>query len=208
MKYYVYISDTKVDMLLPQIPESFKKRVALDLGIEISILGAKLKGSVKRDPMPDERVARLQTVVRYLERKDLVGTVQEPKDFFHAIESMKWGATRYAPDAALFASYSNDAVVAMFGSVQHVLGEVATLGEPQSSIPYMVRNLLVDGSGRERAIPEPGVNSLHVLGAAVETVREYEGAEQSLEYVARPYWSGMYDHRWVVVGSPLYVALA
>ena len=31
MKYYIYISDTKIDMLYPQIPKSLLKKVASNL---------------------------------------------------------------------------------------------------------------------------------------------------------------------------------
>ena len=37
MKYYIYISDTKVDMLFPQVPHDIKRKVATQFGIDIKL---------------------------------------------------------------------------------------------------------------------------------------------------------------------------
>lgn len=37
MKYYIYISDSKVDMLLAQIPHDFKRRVALQFKVDLKV---------------------------------------------------------------------------------------------------------------------------------------------------------------------------
>jgi len=36
MKYYTYISDSKIDMLLPQIPHEVKKKMATKFGFDLS----------------------------------------------------------------------------------------------------------------------------------------------------------------------------
>lgn len=43
MKYYIYISDTKVDMLYPQIPKPLLKRIASDLSIDLKLFGAEVR---------------------------------------------------------------------------------------------------------------------------------------------------------------------
>jgi hypothetical protein len=47
MKYYVYISDSKVDMLLPQVPGALKQTIAAKLGFDIKILSGESVLSAK-----------------------------------------------------------------------------------------------------------------------------------------------------------------
>jgi hypothetical protein len=44
MKYYVYISDAKIDMLLPQVPHEVKKKMASEFGFDFKLL----KGSKRQ----------------------------------------------------------------------------------------------------------------------------------------------------------------
>ena len=59
MRFYQYISDSKVDMLLPQIPLKAKQKITAEIGFDIKILTAKLK--TERDSL-DDRVSRLLVV--------------------------------------------------------------------------------------------------------------------------------------------------
>ena len=38
MKYYIYISDAKVNMLLAQIPHNIKKKVATEFKIDLKVI--------------------------------------------------------------------------------------------------------------------------------------------------------------------------
>jgi hypothetical protein len=40
MKYYIYISDAKVDIVLPQVPHATGKKVATEFGIDLKVLKA------------------------------------------------------------------------------------------------------------------------------------------------------------------------
>jgi hypothetical protein len=50
MKYYLYISDAKVDMLLPQVTHKAEKKTSTELGFDLKVLSAKYK--VKRRQIP------------------------------------------------------------------------------------------------------------------------------------------------------------
>jgi hypothetical protein len=55
MKYYVYISDAKVDMLLPQIPHDARKKIATEIGIDLKVFQAKRKTEIQEG---DDRIAK------------------------------------------------------------------------------------------------------------------------------------------------------
>ena len=43
MRYYVYISDAKIDMLYPQIPKKFLKKYSKEFKFDIKIFSVTLK---------------------------------------------------------------------------------------------------------------------------------------------------------------------
>lgn len=43
MGYYQYISDSNVDILLPQIPLKGKQKITAEVGFDIKILSGKIK---------------------------------------------------------------------------------------------------------------------------------------------------------------------
>ena len=43
VKYYLYISDTKVDMLFAQIPRNILKKISADLNINLGVISVSLK---------------------------------------------------------------------------------------------------------------------------------------------------------------------
>ncbi len=74
MKYYVYISDAKVNMLLSQIPHDVKHKIAQELGIDIKIFKAMRKVESEYE---EDRVSKLETVANYIREWGNLGTVQK-----------------------------------------------------------------------------------------------------------------------------------
>jgi hypothetical protein len=87
MKYYVYVSDTKVDMLYGQIPARERHSIATDLKIDLKLLSA----TFKETPPAETRYSRLQLVCDYIRRREAVGTVEDPKAYFEGTLMMSWG---------------------------------------------------------------------------------------------------------------------
>jgi hypothetical protein len=44
MKYYVYISDSKLEMLYPQVPHEINKKLTTKFGLDLKVIAAKKKG--------------------------------------------------------------------------------------------------------------------------------------------------------------------
>jgi hypothetical protein len=78
MKYYLYISDSKVDMLLPQISDSQKKKVATEFGFDLKVFSVKRKTEVENG---GERIARLEAVTSFIREFGNVGTIEHPDEY-------------------------------------------------------------------------------------------------------------------------------
>jgi hypothetical protein len=74
MRYYVYISSSKLEMLLPQIPTAVQQEIAAELKFDVKLLSAKI--STKRESL-DTDVAKLKVVERHIMREN-VGTLEAP----------------------------------------------------------------------------------------------------------------------------------
>jgi len=85
MKYYLYISDAKVDMLLPQVPHKARKKTSAELGFDLKILNAKYKTEAETD---SDRITRLEAVVDFIHEYGNIGTLDEPDDFIEDVATV------------------------------------------------------------------------------------------------------------------------
>jgi hypothetical protein len=76
MKYYVYISDTKVDMLYSQIPQNILRKIAAELNINLGIFSLSVKGKENQEKT---RYEKLKIVVNYIEKHIGVRTNRPPQ---------------------------------------------------------------------------------------------------------------------------------
>lgn len=123
MKYYIYISDAKVDMLFPQIPHEAKKKVAKELKIDFKIFGASRKTEIE---VEENRITRLEAVVAYLSEFGEVGSVDEPGKYINGTMPLTWGPvkvkdSRHTP-FVYFSGETRRTVVGLGGSKKHMIG--------------------------------------------------------------------------------------
>ena len=88
MKYYLYISDTKVDMILPQVPHETKRKIATQLGFDFKILKAGRKAEQETE---ENRITRLESVLSFIREFGNVGTVDNPDQFIEDSAPMMQG---------------------------------------------------------------------------------------------------------------------
>jgi hypothetical protein len=75
LRFFTYISDAKVDMLLPQIPHQHKEKIAAEVGVELGFLNAKVSSETNT---LESRVSRLLVVERFLREHATPETVGSP----------------------------------------------------------------------------------------------------------------------------------
>ncbi|APU13424.1 DUF7019 family protein [Actinoalloteichus fjordicus] len=237
LRYYLYISDTKVDMLLSQIDPRFTGRRTAEFSMNLTVLGAKRSS----ESAGSDRVARVERVVRHLQEHGDLGTVDEPGQFLWGLLPMQWGAhfTENGTPLVYFGGRTQHTVLGLGGSIGHVLGSASApndAGFSDSSGPTMLDALgkvVRYGTRRARTLVDDlGVtvadDSLDTAAgdplpagnrAALELVERanalLDGPTQHVEFVAKRLLHGPSTQRTaagqgaatVLLGSPLYVAL-
>ena len=131
VKYYIYISDTKVDMLYPQIPRKLLENIASELSINLNFLGTGASATVKSNQSEQTRFSKLKVITKYIEKHLNVGTVDAPQAYIKGTVMMKWG-TR-GGIIALFTGGTAHTDIVLTGSAQHLLVEAHTSGSPRGS---------------------------------------------------------------------------
>ncbi len=192
LRYYHYISDTKVDMLLPQIDPGFA-----------------------RDEQ--NQVARLERVLRHLADTGEVGTVDAPGRYFGGRLPMQWGpmATPEGKGLIYFGGRTDDTIVGLGGSASQLVGDNAAPDQyfRNSLLPVLLRGLAAaDKPGAEPDVERFKEADAQALGLVRHANGRLRGPSEHLEFVAKRLLHGPSPYQQfdrdvtVLLGSPLYVA--
>ncbi|MFD8607069.1 hypothetical protein AMK14_19305 [Streptomyces sp. TSRI0445] len=211
LRYYLYVSDSKVDMLLSQIDASFGRKQTREVAVDLKVVSARNGWERERD-----RFRRLDRVVRHLEKRGRLASVDEPGPYFRGQLAMRWGVLADGDDASLvfFGGRTDRTVVALGGSRTHVLGAAPATGDA----PALSRSLLPSMLGGLEAHPALGAvvngNDLEQPEApstVCRAVSALQGPVQTVEFVAKRLLhepnTDPDDRSMVLLGSPVYVAL-
>lgn len=220
-RYYLYISDSKVDMLLPQIDPALTQRRSAEVSVNLKIFGVK-RGT---DLAGANRIARLERVVRHLEDHGDLGSVDAPGQFFWGLLPMQWRLLGGADGPALvfLGGRTERTVVGLGGSRKHLLGSDSEppldSGFAASLMPSLLTGLATDpeisellGAETTSSLDEADAAALRAVRWSVTNLR---GPAQQVEFIAKRLLYGPSPHpdrdphngMSVLLGSPLYVAL-
>lgn len=227
IRYYLYLSTTKIDMLYDQINRVTKRSKKKVFSMNAKLVSGSVEASSERVAGCDEK---LRAVEDKIEHFQLVGTPGEPKDYFKGTMRMRWGLfddcgtrPKDEPPLVFFGGFEKTAplIVGLGGSSKHVVGnEGATNTYSRSSTDTIVKWLY---SGLTTGSPPsiPAWRDMHEedgeLSTAIAVALHYlKPPTQDLEFLAKTLWSGtVYGHEQfigvreakVVLGTPLYVVL-
>ena len=218
VRYYLYISDAKVNMLLPQIPSEphMPPRAEPFTGIE------------------DTRIQRLDAVLRYIERSGRIGSIDEPSDYVFGSQDLYWGhfheyeitENKTAPSIVAFCGSTAKTTLLMCGATRHLVGNQwpEEPGYSSSHVPYLLNTLLtaveLEGAPADAITRRPSGNTEaeklplrgRELALALVSAAQWHlcGVEQKLEFLAKPLLSGPGPRgaEQCLLASPLYVSLA
>ncbi len=207
MKYYIYISDTKVDMLYAQIPTKLREKVATEFKIDLKFVSTTLTQNISETT----RFSKLKIVDEFIRQNEKIGEIDKPESYFNGILNMRWGA--YPPDhprMVYFGGTTSNTILGLGGSLDHVLGKIGdALCKDvafSSSTPSLL-SILAQGEDKG-SVPKykSGWASTLVAMATLNMT----GTEQRLEFCAKRLVETYNRERQkrVVLGSPIYVALA
>lgn len=217
MKYYIYVSDTKVDMLFPQISRNTGERTAVELGVNLKIASA--KRTVEHESQ-DSRINKLEAVCAHIREAEPVGSIDGPRAWCAGVLDMAWGpitSRNGSPTGIVyFAGSTQNTLFALGGSEKHLLGSTPGSGLDLGSISFglILRLLDVTRLSDQPVPPGDGKFFFSIIGAS----RLIQGPRQRLEFLARTLFHGEYvetrygqepvTYPHVHLATPIYVALA
>lgn len=224
MKYYIYISDMKIEMLYPQIPQSLLKKIASNLSIDLKLFGAEVSVASKSSSSDETRYAKVRIVSEYIEKHLDVGSIDAPGTYFKGILSMTWGPIY---DQAVYFSgvTSRQAVIGLGGSLKHVLGAIVGPRPDGFHLPVTINSTIMFPSsaggiimtleemlknsdskfGGNTKLPE----SSQIIELMTQIENNQRGPKQRFEFLAKTLLQNKAtSESYVVLGTPIYVALA
>jgi hypothetical protein len=119
MRNYLYISDAKVDMYLPQIEAVEKKKFATRFGFDLKVL----QGSLETEWVSlENRVRRLQVVEEEILRTKPVGTLEATQSWIEGTADVAAAPFPDNRNLTFFFSSSDGHFLGLGGSTHHVVG--------------------------------------------------------------------------------------
>jgi hypothetical protein len=226
VKYYIYISDAKVDMLFAQVPHDIKKKVATEWKMDLKLLSASRRVETEGE---DNRIARLETVVDFIRDYGNLGSVDEADEYVEDTLMLRWGYYGFHDEnnpVVYFGGETEKTIVGLGGSTKHLIGNSGLSGAHSHSATPLVLNYLSKELGLPEGTSNPEwvparIREIFTPIKAVElATRQMRGVQQNVDFMAKSLVYGpakIYNHdpahrgcdaRSVLVATPLYVAMA
>lgn len=213
MKYFIYISDSKVDMLLLQIPRRKKQKIATKLGINLTLITVELKYETETR---ENRITRLEAVISYIQEYGNLGSVNEPDEYVQDTMLMSWAQHPVFPDAVCFFGKMGQTIVGLGGSLKHVMGftdqkpTLRSMSWDSSFQSRLWKELNLDKAEEEAFYSDQEVrNALDAVYLDID--KEDSLPKQKLEFLAKRlvYRRQCFDSKYnILMASPLFVAMA
>jgi hypothetical protein len=125
LRYFLYISDTKLDMLYDQIDKGTLRRITAEVSIDLKLASVRLT-QAPQAPVAT-RIAKLRVVEAFIDKHHSVGNSQSPgKEYFRGQMDMHWGWLGGGIDSGpvvIFRGRDEGGFVMLAGSRRHVIGE-------------------------------------------------------------------------------------
>lgn len=212
MRYYVYISESKVEMLYSQIPQNLLENIAGKLTIDLKLI----KTEFAETPKEKTLHSKIEIIENYLQYNNLIGDISNPINYIKGIEEMRWGP--YTPGLVYFGSKQNT-VIGLAGSEKHVIGSTGdSSAHSHSATPYLVAALNEQILSVRGSVNDNDECAESFALSAVElATTQMNGLKQRMEFLAKTllvYPSDSFEYSWegksglpVILGSPIYVAI-
>jgi hypothetical protein len=222
LRYYVYVSDAKVDMLYAQIPARLRSRIAAELKIDLKVISASLSSKDREE----NRFSKLALVGCFIRKHMELGSIDEPQSYFSGSLRMRWGPA-YNGQIVYFGGVTDRTVLGLAGSRRHVITSTGDSAVPEggmSGAPDLIallRNADPNIIASAESVQPPALGDQ--LGerearAIYSASVGMQGSVQELEFIAKRLATrradpesrtdaNAYDRaKTILLGTPLYVA--
>jgi len=202
-KYYIYISDTKVDMLYNQIPSQRLREFSGEFKIDLKIIGA----SLNKSSQEQNRYTKVRLVTDYLQRNGDCGTIVKPLIYFYGSLPIRWGTL--GNKLVYFGGSEGNTILGLGGSKYHILGEQKDINNPSSGLWSSSSALEIIQQLENISLEDnfhPAKLNLRLIASAT---KELKGQVQKCEFLAKALIHQFDRERniYLLIGSPIYVAL-
>jgi hypothetical protein len=218
MRYYLYISDTKLDMLYGQIPQGILSKLEAEVTVDLPVLKTTFRD---KESQPTSRYAQLDTVISYLQKEGRLGTIEHPSAYFAGTMPMRWGVI--GGGVVYFTGSSGSTLVGLGGAAQHVIGsgkaaqeeETLGLGSHTAMILNQLRRVVMQEEAQTVASPDQLLleqlltrrDSTYALESVRSFAKLLKGTEEHVQFVARKLAAEERRGQTIVLGTPIFVAL-
>ena len=206
VKFFIYISDMKVDMLLAQIPKNILNRIAADLSINLGVISVTLKQKQNEQTRYD----KVKLVTNYIEKHVDVGDIDYPKTYFKATIPMRWGPYLDGDNLVYFGGETSNTIFGLGGSMHHVIGEEK--GQSPTHSGSLTPVILSTLEKEQANSPDQHMDDLEAVKMMTEAMK---GPLQCLEFLGKRLIDGLIPldysdqsspKKHVLLGTPIYVA--
>lgn len=223
LKYFLYISDSKLEMLYEQIASAIERRVSIEWKLDGKFASVSRR---REESRRENRHEKLATVLNALEHKTLIGTIDDPREYFRGNLDMRWGMFQdfgrpeNEPPLVYFGGRTRKTIFGLGGSSRHVVGfQGASSTGSRSSTPSLVGALLkgtgTNGRGAGAGDWNADYDDQDALDAVMWATETLRPPNTKLEFVAKTLLTGkVRDNIFTksklsraVLGTPLYVAM-
>ena len=208
MKYFIYISGAKVEMLFEQIPSNRLKKITTNLGINLGFFKAEFQSETNAVTL----AKKIQIIEEYLTNK--TGTIDYPEDYVCDEAYVKWGPYDEFDELIYFTGATSSTGFALGGSMRNCVGN----GNSSNTTSYSLSPYLVASLVKKRAIkcPSPGITTFPIskdihtkaIQAIEEGLIDNEAPVNKIRFFAKKLLHGDgRSHKRVWLGTPIYVEL-
>jgi hypothetical protein len=212
VRYYLYVSRAKTDMLFGQIPRKLLSRLVTEAKLDLKLVSVSVQEPREQPGLYD----RLDVVEAYLDREYDISWMTESAFWFRGEAGLRIAGGDDISGPVLMTGVEENLVVALIGSARHLVGhqepspELGRVGHSWlPSLHRLLENALADAdAGNAPAVDEQGT-----LRDVVAFSGRVAGPATSCEFLARQLMRGtVVDRdgrsRNVVIATPLYVAMS
>lgn len=212
IKYFIYVSQPKIDMLFHQIPKELQSNI--QKGMEIGFKFVKM--SFKERQFDETLFSKLSLVIEYLERVMSIGDIFSPKEYFRGTLYMEWAQIH--PSVIFWGGKINNIAIGLGGSMINLIGyETKGVEKGISHTPWLVallsqevESIVMPDVVRKNEFIKDGEHEFErrILASAYNwaddlSIRSY----QKCEFVAKRIRFANYQNHRVLLGTPLYVGI-
>lgn len=223
MKYYIYISDAKVNMLFDNIPQDFLGSLSGELKINLGLISTTFK-----EKSSNTIISKLHVVENYIEKHMSPGTVDKPNSYFKGKLPMRWGPLREHPGVTYFGGSTEKTELGMIGSECHTIQGGKSEAETYISNYALFNSVLQKELGSELEqgfldLPDSTsklgmasfldeeeyarIKSRQTKSGRVDRLPPQPQPKMTLEFMAKKLISEYSSGKEKLLGTPLYVAL-